>query len=239
MEDFFEDFYEAWVDRIVNSRPLSSFTNNRTRTNVQEILQINQNIINHFSELQRYLTTNEMPNDNFNRNNQNANTNNQNRNRYSDVMEIREDENFTIENEFRRPREQQNDNYDININNGFGSNFQYRHPMVEWDSYPVNNLINNLFGLFFDSQFVPIDNFEDVKVTINQNDINKFKTVKLDDNNIVNYKDEMCNICIDNYSNGNDIIYLPCEHYFHESCIKKWLCNEKVTCPTCRKDVRY
>ena len=28
----------------------------------------------------------------------------------------------------------------------------------------------------------------------------------------------------------------PCNHYFHESCLKEWM-NHKMECPTCRQQL--
>ena len=99
MDSFFEDFYEAWVDRVVNSRPLRSFTNNQSRQNVREILQMNENIINHFMELGRQLGR--QPEEQYERNE------GENEDAYQDAYE----------DEYH---DQQN--YDINIDSGFGNN---------------------------------------------------------------------------------------------------------------------
>lgn len=228
MNNFLEDFYEAWVDRIINSRPLSSFANSSTRTNVQQILQINQNIVNNFYELGRHLR---IENEDEN-NNDNLDVD---INDFNENMEVNYHNNYTnnrlhhIDNRLNHP----NMNFDINISSGSGNN----QPLVEWDSYPVNNLINNLFGLFFDSQIIPIDDLQDIKVSITEELFNKFKNIKITNTN--DFKDKLCNICIDEYKQDDIITILPCEHFFHTECIKNWLCREKVTCPTCRMDVRY
>lgn len=49
---------------------------------------------------------------------------------------------------------------------------------------------------------------------------------------------DICGICVDEYTKNDPIVVLPCKHYFHTECIRHWLCNEKVTCPLCRFDVR-
>ncbi len=47
-----------------------------------------------------------------------------------------------------------------------------------------------------------------------------------------------CIICLDNYINGtSELIKLPCNHFYHAKCIKKWLIQEKKTCPLCKRDV--
>ena len=88
----------------------------------------------------------------------------------------------------------------------------------------------SIMGELIDSMFTiqpEQREFEDVKVILSEEDFNKFdKIEKVDD----------CSICMENKEeNGNK---LPCGHIFHSHCIKKWLCEEKVTCPVCRQDVR-
>ena len=47
-----------------------------------------------------------------------------------------------------------------------------------------------------------------------------------------------CSICLDKIEE-NDIIYLPCNHHFHKSCLLKWMNNDEQNperkCPMCRK----
>ena len=41
-----------------------------------------------------------------------------------------------------------------------------------------------------------------------------------------------CPICLCNFIIGQEIVTLPCFHFFHGNCISKWL-NKKRTCPVC------
>ena len=43
------------------------------------------------------------------------------------------------------------------------------------------------------------------------------------DEKLIDDEEKQCAICLENYSIGNKIIYLPCCHYFHSSCIRNWL----------------
>ena len=74
-----------------------------------------------------------------------------------------------------------------------------------------NNKINNI-GILSDLEEIEID-------------------VKLIDD-----EEKQCAICLENYSIGNKIIYLPCCHYFHSSCIRNWL-KIKNICPYCKREV--
>ncbi|CAL9023360.1 unnamed protein product [Prunus brigantina] len=42
-----------------------------------------------------------------------------------------------------------------------------------------------------------------------------------------------CSICLDEFSEGEQVTQTPCKHKFHEDCILKWL-NGKHFCPMCR-----
>jgi hypothetical protein len=42
-----------------------------------------------------------------------------------------------------------------------------------------------------------------------------------------------CTICIDEMKKGEDVVILPCKHWFHEQCVVMWL-KEHNTCPICR-----
>ena len=95
----------------------------------------------------------------------------------------------------------------------------------------------SMFGMFFDMPHIESSDLEDVKVTISKEDFDKFNKCKITSENLGQF-DKECNICIENYKVDDIVITLPCNHFFHKDCIKHWLCDEKVSCPVCRKDVR-
>ncbi|KAH8804761.1 hypothetical protein F5884DRAFT_859375 [Xylogone sp. PMI_703] len=43
-----------------------------------------------------------------------------------------------------------------------------------------------------------------------------------------------CSVCMDDVFVGNEVVVLPCTHWFHEQCASMWL-GEHNTCPICRK----
>jgi len=45
-----------------------------------------------------------------------------------------------------------------------------------------------------------------------------------------------CIICLDEFSDGDDVATLRCGHYFHAACIERWIRNEgaRATCPMCK-----
>lgn len=45
-----------------------------------------------------------------------------------------------------------------------------------------------------------------------------------------------CSVCMDEVALDDEVIELPCKHWFHEDCAKAWL-REHNTCPICRTGV--
>lgn len=48
---------------------------------------------------------------------------------------------------------------------------------------------------------------------------------------------ETCCICLDDYTIGDKLRILPCDHAYHIKCIDPWLLKNKRVCPQCRKKV--
>jgi len=48
---------------------------------------------------------------------------------------------------------------------------------------------------------------------------------------------DCCSICLDEYSIGDKVRCLPCNHAFHARCIGKWLSERSATCPLCKAEV--
>ena len=60
--------------------------------------------------------------------------------------------------------------------------------------------------------------------------------IEINEENINNYKDITCNICLEGFQIGNIIRVLECKHEFHERCIITWL-KSRNTCPVCRHEL--
>ncbi|RDW79586.1 hypothetical protein BP6252_04224 [Coleophoma cylindrospora] len=45
-----------------------------------------------------------------------------------------------------------------------------------------------------------------------------------------------CSVCMDDVYIGDEVVSLPCNHWFHEACASAWL-GEHNTCPICRKGI--
>ena len=49
-------------------------------------------------------------------------------------------------------------------------------------------------------------------------------------------RNDVCPICIEEYSNGDDLVLCPCRHAYHRLCLESWL-RVKNLCPLCKKPV--
>lgn len=45
-----------------------------------------------------------------------------------------------------------------------------------------------------------------------------------------------CTVCLDDCPIGTEVVFLPCQHWFHRACTELWL-KEHDTCPICRANV--
>ena len=65
------------------------------------------------------------------------------------------------------------------------------------------------------------------------NKIRKYlKKVKTDKK----FVSESCVICLEEFTNINNVSSLPCGHQFHTKCITEWMLKSK-TCPLCKKEI--
>jgi len=46
-----------------------------------------------------------------------------------------------------------------------------------------------------------------------------------------------CLVCMEKFTAGGSAVKLPCNHKFHEDCIKPWFAGNR-TCPVCRYEVQ-
>jgi len=48
--------------------------------------------------------------------------------------------------------------------------------------------------------------------------------------------DELCAVCYDTFSDGDEVTVLPCAHRYHAACVAPWLLKNN-SCPNCRTKV--
>jgi len=67
--------------------------------------------------------------------------------------------------------------------------------------------------------------------------LNKTQIVKF--KNMVGFGDEkedICSICLDIFNDDDILRKMPCNHYYHQTCIDEWFKNHN-TCPICRQNI--
>ena len=66
--------------------------------------------------------------------------------------------------------------------------------------------------------------------------INNLKKIEINENNLNEFSEQSCNVCLENFNKGQITMQLDCGHYFHEKCIIHWL-KMRNTCPVCRHEL--
>lgn len=90
--------------------------------------------------------------------------------------------------------------------------------------------------------FIPpapiIHNFNRQRLDKNEKLIESLEEVEITEEILSKIKTKECNICLDEYKVGDKISYLPCFHFFHYICIKKWIEKSKK-CPLCNNVIKF
>ncbi|KAJ8029740.1 hypothetical protein HOLleu_29212 [Holothuria leucospilota] len=69
-----------------------------------------------------------------------------------------------------------------------------------------------------------------------KDDIDKLETIKLTAADTAASSSNECPVCKDDFSIGDEVKKLPCEHIFHPDCVVTWL-KMHNTCPVCRRAI--
>ena len=81
---------------------------------------------------------------------------------------------------------------------------------------------------------IPINNYENVIVSLTDQEFNNLDEVEFDSLD----KEHTCNICLETIIDDDSrIIRLSCNHIFNYDCIENWLKNYSNKCPVCRTEV--
>lgn len=59
----------------------------------------------------------------------------------------------------------------------------------------------------------------DAEIAVLRDGINAQLPNFLFSESIVEYQEELCAVCLDNFTSGAEVKKLPCKHLFHSSCI--------------------
>ena len=98
----------------------------------------------------------------------------------------------------------------------------------------VINIFNTIMSNTESTNYNPSE-YEDVVVTLDDQDYNKLESIKYSD---LKNKDEekKCSICLVDFEDDDMLLKLPCYHYFHRQCVEEWLKEYDYKCPVCRHE---
>ena len=205
---------------------------------------------------------NRFNNNNFNFQNQNINMQNMNRTRANSFAKfiecpkchqlieerLKEDHKLShrIDEREKRKYERRNLSRDDRNFRPMNNNRHNRH---------INNINSQMNDLFVEFEYLENEQNNDrnvyeelLNLVINSlnNDNNNnhhrhhaneeqlaFPEIVIDDVNKLDEANKSCTICLDEFKSNEKVIALPCLHYFHKKCIKKWM-ERKKECPVCK-----
>ena len=49
-------------------------------------------------------------------------------------------------------------------------------------------------------------------------------------------KNSICSICMEDFTEGEEVVFCPCKHCYHNHCLKEWL-RLKNACPLCKLNI--
>ncbi|XP_062075960.1 E3 ubiquitin-protein ligase SDIR1-like [Humulus lupulus] len=92
--------------------------------------------------------------------------------------------------------------------------------------------------------------FRTIRITTTDNDNDSDSSDRNDNNNDItrvlknmkykkskeNEDEQVCAVCLEEFSNGEEVAITTCNHSYHNPCITKWLALRK-SCPYCRKQL--
>ena len=93
------------------------------------------------------------------------------------------------------------------------------------------NIFNNILNSNINNNDTEL---EDVIVTLDDNDYDKLEIVKYKD--LDNALENKCSVCLMEFQDDDNVMILPCKHYYHTNCIKEWLKEYDYKCPVCRHE---
>jgi len=199
------------------------------------IEEIEQNLISEEDNPKNFIPQRTpLNNNNLNNNNSNNNSNSNNNQNEEEQLIFLPDTVNCIE---------------FNQNNSFNSIFSNLGGIIQQIFSSSNNFILNHINegaLNFlsnhnnDTQF---NNFLNLIMQFDLNNngnppasqraIESLQKIKVNEENFNNFKEIICNVCLNNFEINDVVTILECKHEFHLNCILEWL-KIRNTCPVCR-----
>ena len=232
-----------------NNNNNNNSINNNNRIPIRNNKNNNNNNNNRFP-IRNINNNNRIPirNNNNNRNQYNNNQN-MNNNPLITINNLRDEESIEIlrrinQNPQRRIPNQARTNPPIQPSNPSrriirlnNSNENEEEENEESES-SINSRIIQLEGLGELAMLVAILEILNVKKEhpVTEKLLNELPEIKIQNVNKLENDKKRCNICLEDFSNGEKVLVLPCLHIFHTNCIKEWF-KSNNTCPLCKSQI--
>ena len=144
-----------------------------------------------------------------------------------------------------------NNNFNgFNMNNFNNSMNKFHNKMAKLNnkmanlSNRMNNLNNNMnnnmsnFNNTFNMHESGFNNMSNrmnnnINNGVGQDILDRLETSIINDISRLNEDKKQCKICLENFRNGDQVLYLPCFDVFHKNCILNWL-EAHDECPICK-----
>ena len=109
-----------------------------------------------------------------------------------------------------------------NMNNNMNNMMNNMSNMMNNMNAMFNNMFNNNNMGMGNIDFNNMNN-ENMGNGVEPTILNNLDTAKLKDVSKLEDDKKNCIICMEDFKNGDEVIYLPCLHVFHNTCILEWL----------------
>ena len=233
------DFYKSYninftEDFISNIQVPSS---NINPTNIASFLLNTQNYINNYVNNQELESDDDESDEDDSDGDSVDEVLNQNLDSDDDVLNQNLDSdddipNTTFNNFMNLPINPPNNNsfFSMSINNG-NINFNTNNLPNINNAMTPDEFLNSFTNLLNMVNIPNPNNMEDVKVTLDDEAVDKIKSEKLTED-----LNEKCSICMMDMKKDEEYSKLPCQHNFHTDCVMKWLKEYNYKCPVCREE---
>ena len=104
--------------------------------------------------------------------------------------------------------------------------------------YNMNNMNNMMNNMFMNNMMNMNDINNNISNGVDPNIIDSLEVSKMNDVSHLNDEKKQCLICLEDFKNGDEVIYLPCLHVFHKDCLLEWF-REHNYCPICKFKLTY
>ncbi len=96
------------------------------------------------------------------------------------------------------------------------------------------------YNSFYSLSITSIQDFQPKIISLNEEEYNDIiNIINIED---INEEDKdllcLCGLKLNDCPSGEHIAYLPCNHMYHNECIKRYLIDNSLYCPQCKYDLR-